>query len=166
MRLARPYVARKEDVTITRDGERAVIQYVQPNVGSVHLAIGPKLAEMSDDQILDLHNAIIRSQEEVRASYVHVAKEIPPGRPQVSYFDKGQYWVPRGDVLRVLVHSNAGNDEPVIDIDGQAFTWHEFGRMLLTWEGWGVRMVMVPDDELEQIPKITVQEPEEIGRDD
>lgn len=166
MRFARPYVARKEDVTISRDGERAVIQYLQPNVGTVYLAVGPKLGDMSDDQILDLHNAIIRSQEEVRASYVHVAKEIPAGRPQVSYFDKGAYWVPRGDVLRVVVQSDAGNEEPVIDIDGQEFTWHEFGRMLLTWQGWGVRMVMVPDDELEHVPKIEVQEPKEIGRDE
>jgi hypothetical protein len=46
-----------------------------------------------------------------------------------------------------------------VEIDGREFSWEDFGKMLLTWEGWGVRMVMVPDDELEKLPIIQVREP-------
>ena len=39
-------------------------------------------------------------------------------------------------------------------------TWEDFGKMLLTYAGWGMRIVFVPDDELERTPKIAVREPE------
>ncbi len=32
--------------------------------------------------------------------------------------------------------------------------------MLLTYAGWGMRVVFVPDDELERSPKIVVREAE------
>jgi hypothetical protein len=51
-------------------------------------------------------------------------------------------------------------DLPVIHADDHEFSWEEFGRMLLTCAGWGVRLVFVPDDELEREPKVVVREPE------
>ena len=38
----------------------------------------------------------------------------------------------------------------VIHVDDQEFSWEDFGRMLCTYAGWGVRLVFVPDDELER----------------
>lgn len=47
----------------------------------------------------------------------------------------------------------------LVEINGREFTWEEFGCMLLTWEGWGVRMVVVPEDELNKRPTIALREP-------
>ena len=48
---------------------------------------------------------------------------------------------------------------PVTYIDDKEFAWDEFGRMLCTYAGWGMRIIFVPDDELEQAPRIVVGEP-------
>jgi hypothetical protein len=61
-------------------------------------------------------------------------------------------------VLRCLIED--GNDLPVIHIDDQEFSWEELGRMLLTYAGWEMRIVFVPDDELEQNPQTVVREPD------
>ena len=44
------------------------------------------------------------------------------------------------------------------------FPLREFGRLLTTHAGWGMRIVFVPDDELEQLPSIEVREPAEDRR--
>jgi hypothetical protein len=158
MRPKRPYVARPDQVTIARQGEYAVIEYLEPNVSGVQLKIGPAIAEITDADILDAHNAVILAQQKLAAEYVHVAKEVPEGRPQIEYFAPGGAWTPRGDVLRCVVDSALDGDEPVIHIDDHELSWAEFGRMLLTWEGWGIRIVMVPDDELTKTPLIEIGE--------
>jgi hypothetical protein len=61
-------------------------------------------------------------------------------------------------VLRCVVDSAPEGDEPVIHIDDHELSWAEFGQMLLTWEGWGIRIVMVPDDELTKTPLIEIGE--------
>ena len=38
----------------------------------------------------------------------------------------------------------------------QEFSWDDFGKMLCTYAGWGMRIVFVPDDELEIAPKVVV----------
>ena len=67
-------------------------------------------------------------------------------------------WVPRGDVLRCLVSDDDG--EAVIEIDGRDFSLEEFGRMLTTFAGWGMRICFVPEDELAREPEIEVREPD------
>lgn len=163
MRPKRPYVARMDQVRIMRDGESAVVEYREADGAQVHLTIGPRIADMSDEDILEMHNAGIKAREAMAASYVHVAVEVPPGQPQVKHFKEGGYDVPRGDVLRCVVTSREGDRawEPAVDIDGREYNWEEFGRMLLTWEGWGVRMVVVPEEELEKAPTIEVREPDD-----
>lgn len=124
------------------------------------MKIGPKVAGMTDREILDIHNETILAMQQAAASYRHEAVEIPPGKPQVSYFELGDQWVPRGDVLRCVIHDEVGN-RPVIEIDGREFTLEEFGTMLTTYSGWGMRIVFVPDSDLETSPVIVVREPEE-----
>lgn len=72
-------------------------------------------------------------------------------------------WAPRGGVLRCTIDDGGGVDGslPIISIDDQEFSWDEFGRMLCTHAGWGMRVIFVPDDELEQVSKIAVREPNE-----
>ena len=156
-RLKKPFTAKAKDVTITRDGDTAIIDYLDPTVGGVHLKIGPRIAHMSDKEVLDCHNDVLRAQQLSMATYKHVAVEIPEGLPQVEYSENCDQWVPRGGVLRCLIHDDE-NRQPVIEIDDREFTLEEFGLMLTTYAGWGMRVVFVPDNQLSKIPEISVQD--------
>ena len=119
---------------------------------------------MTDEEILLPFNrtlaAQIRNRDELGE---YVAVEVPPGSPQVEGFPGTTTdWVPKGGVLRCLIEDGGGEDGtlPVIHIDDREFTWEDFGRLICTYAGWGVRMVFVPDDELAITPRIVVQEPD------
>ncbi len=113
---------------------------------------------MSDEEILHCHNQVLLAQQEAIANYVHEAVEIPVGRPQVEYSELCDQWVPRGDVLRCIIHNEEGR-RAVIEIDDQEFTPEEFGTMLTTFSGWGMRLVFVPEDELTRQPDIVIKDP-------
>ncbi len=166
-RLKRPFVAGPEQVLITRepDGETAIIEYAEGNVWRTSLRIGPELNDLTDQQILDRHNEVIRAQEDLRRDYDHVALEIPMGKPQIEYSEQCDQWVPRGGVLRVLIDddmdtSDGIRNDPGFVIDDKQLTVREFARMLHTWNGWGIRITLVPDDELYEHPAIEVREPD------
>ena len=59
-RLKKPVIARLDEVTITRDGKTAVIEYVDPTIGGVNLTIGPQLQYMTDQEILENTCSICR----------------------------------------------------------------------------------------------------------
>ena len=143
--------------TITKDGDTAIIDYLDTTVGGVNLTIGPQIAQMSDKDVLDCHNDVLRAQQISMATYKHVAVEIPDGLPQVEYSENCDQWVPRGGVLRCLINDDE-NRQPVIEIDDREFTLEEFGTMLTTYAGWGMRVVFVPDNQLSKIPEISVQD--------
>lgn len=46
-------------------------------------------------------------------------------------------------------------------IDDHDLSWQEFGRLLTTHAGWGMRIILVPDDETHVTPSIEVREPRE-----
>lgn len=158
-RFKKPHVATLDEVTITRDGEYADITYRDPTVGGVNLKLGPEVERMTDQEILDCHNEIVLAMQHAVATYKHEAVEVPPGSPQVSYSELCDQWSPRGDVLRCLIQDEGRR--PVIEIDDREFTLEEFGTMLTTFSGWGMRIVFVPDNELEKPPTIVIREPEE-----
>lgn len=153
-------MASLEQVQIKREGEHAVIEYQEPGVSTVCLRIGSSIREMSDRQILDLHNEVLLAQEEMARRYRHVAVEIPEGRPQISYSAQCGQWVPRGDVLRCIIEDHS-MDEVAIWIDDEPLSLWEFGQLLSTYAGWGMRIVFVPEEELGRLPAIEVREPEE-----
>ena len=163
-RKKKPRIARLDQVRISREGEDAIIEFLEPAVATTHLRIGPQVQDMTDEEILLVFNqtiaAGIRNRDELGE---YVAVEIPVGSPQVQHHPEyANEWVPRGGVLRCLTEDGGGEDGdlPVIHVDDREFTWEEFGRMLLTYAGWGMRIVFVPDDELERTPKIVVREPD------
>jgi hypothetical protein len=88
-----------------------------------------------------------------------VAIESPPGRPQIEYFERGDQWTPRGDVLRCVVDDGGPDNEPIVYIDDRGLSWTAFGRLLTTYAGWGMRIVFVPDDEIHLEPRVEVREP-------
>ncbi len=159
MRLKRPYIASLNEVTITRADETAIIEYREKNVSSVNLTIGPQIHQMSDGDILNVHNHCIAAQLESMKEYQHVATEIPPGKSQIEYFKPGGYWTPRGDVLRCIIDSDE-NNETTIWIDNQEFCLKGFGKILSVFAGWGMRIIMVPEDETHQSPPIEIKEPD------
>ena len=133
-RNEKPYVATLDQVRISREGEYGIIEYIESNVSGVQLKIGPKIQGMSDQEILDCHNRILRMQKQLALEYEHIAIEIPEGRPQIKYYRRGNQWAPRGDVLRWL---------------------------LTTYAGWGMRIVFVPDDRTYEEPEIEIRDPDD-----
>lgn len=162
------HVASPDEVRITRepDGETALIEYADESIGGTHYKLGPKLRTMTDAQVLQCFNEMIEAMEESRRTYKHVAVEVPIGQPQIEWFELGQQWTPRGGVLRCVIDDGGGDDgrEPVIEIDGKELTWAEFGRMLTTYSGWGMRVVFVPDDRVHEKPTIRVRDPDKAKR--
>jgi hypothetical protein len=162
MRLKHPHVAMLDEVAITREDDGAVIAYKDRTVRTTHFRLGPEVHRMTDREILDRFNAGIRATEALAADYQHVAVEVPPGRPQIAYFARGDQWTPRGDVLRCVIDEGP-NRMPLIHVDDHELSWAEFGRLLLTYGGWGMRIVFVPDDRLDEDPEIEVREPDGQG---
>ena len=111
---------------------------------------------MTDREILERHNQVLRAQQQMASEYEHVAIEIPPGRPQIKYFEPGDQWTPRGDVLRCVIGDGGPNGEAVIYIDDQELSLEEFGRLLVTHAGWGMRIVFVPDGRIDEEPEIVI----------
>jgi superfamily II DNA helicase RecQ len=91
----------------------------------------------------------------------HVAVEIPNGRPQIDYHSKAEQWTPRGDVLRCVIGDGASQEGPIFYIDEEELTLQEFGRLLSTYAGWGMRIIFVPDDRLMEQPPIEIRDPVE-----
>src|SRR5689334_10854093 len=120
----RPHAASLDEVRITRRGDAAVIQYADDSVATTHFTIGAeKLAKMTDEQILDLWNSGIEATEQHRRTFNYVATELPAGKPQVEFFERGNQWTPRGHVLRCEILSDAAIepalDEKFVAIDGR-----------------------------------------------
>ena len=65
MRKKRPCVAGIDQVRIGRENTCAVIEYKDPTIATVHLEIGERIRDMTDQQILDLHNEVIRAQQKL-----------------------------------------------------------------------------------------------------
>lgn len=161
MRMKKPYIASLDQVRISREDEYGIIEYLEPNVSATHLRIGPNVQTMTDQQILDEHNRILRIQEQSGVAYEHAAIEIPPGHPQIKYFEPGDQWTPRGDVLRCIISDEGPDGEAVIYIDDKDLSLYDFGRLLTTHAGWGMRIVFVSDDRMEEQPDIKVQDPQD-----
>lgn len=154
-----PYVATMDQVRISRDQHGAIIEYAEDNVSTTHLVLDPrKMAGMTDEDILELHNDCIEGQQALADSYEWVATEIQPGKPQVKRDRRSGQLVPRGDVLRChITDCESGDPDPVaIYIDDQEYTLREFGEILRMYAGWGMRVVFVPEDEVHEEPVIKV----------
>jgi hypothetical protein len=158
MRKKRPRIGAPDEVRITREGESALIEFADTSIARTSLSLGPRIRSMSDLEILECYNEAVRAQEHSRATYEHLAIEIPVGKPQIQYEAQCHQWTPRGDVLRCVIEDDE-NGDPVIHIDEQELTWEEFGGLIRTYAGWGMRIKFVPDDSTHEEPVTEVREP-------
>lgn len=143
-----------DEVKIIRKGEYAQFYYADPKMGGMSVKVGPKIRKMTDADLVRFHNDFVRARQKLARTYKHVAVEIV-GASQLKWFEPGGHWTARGGVLRCSIGSD-GADEPVIEIDDQDLSLSEFGKLLLSWEGWGMRVILVPEDELHKTPVIKV----------
>lgn len=160
MPLPRLRVIHMKDIQIQRQGNAAIFVFRDRKQGSIHMTVGPKIKKMSDKQLLDLYNEDVRARQRLARSYKHVATEIV-GRPQIKYSKESYTWVPQGNVLRCRIGCEDIR-EPRILIDDNELSLQEFGELLMVYEGWGMRIVFVPEDELHKIPSIRLKP----GKDD
>ena len=161
VRIKKPRVVSPDEVHVRRDGEHAIIDYADPSYGGMDLKVGPNIEKMTDEEIVELHNHVVRCMQEARRSYDHVAVEVPVGKPQMKYDAACDQWVPRGDVLRCVITDTADDESRArVIVDDRELDMREFGRLLSTYSGWGMRIVFVPDDEIDEDPAVEVREPE------
>ena len=158
MKRKQRYIVRPDEVIITREDDYAIIEYKEEGVPTTHLKLGSEIAQMSDEAIVEAFNDTLRAQAQVAGDYKHVAVEVPLGSAQIKYFARGEQWVPRGNVLRCQIEDDE-NGRLVVGIDDKELTLEEFGKMLTTHAGWGMRIEIVPDDEVHRRPAHEVREP-------
>jgi len=158
MKRKQRYVVRLDEGVVTRNGEEAIIRYREEGISTTHLTIGPKIVGMSDADIVERFNEGLREQARRAAEYRHVAVEVPLGSPQLDYHPASAQWAPRGGVLRCQIGDDE-NGNLVVEIDDREFTLQEFGKMLVTYAGWGMRIEFVPDDAVHRRPAHEVREP-------
>ncbi|MXW84528.1 MAG: hypothetical protein F4103_05915 [Boseongicola sp. SB0673_bin_14] len=159
MRSKRPRPASPDEVRITREGGTAVIEHADPSVRVVNLTVGTALGKMTDREVLDLFNGLLEAQAAHAAGLDTTLTEIPPGRPQIEYSELCGQWSPRGEVLRCHVEDEDGR--PVIQVDDTELDLEAFGRMLMTFSGFGMRIAFVDEDDVNDEPEIVVREPED-----
>jgi hypothetical protein len=151
------YIATLNDVTISRDGECARIKYKEEDIPETHLEIGPEIADMSNEEILEAYNECLRNNAKLAAERKHVAFEVPLGAEQIEYFARCDQWVPRGGVLRCLIEHDE-HSKVIVKIDGQELRLKQFGKLLATYAGWGMRIEFMPGDEMHRRPVLEVRE--------
>lgn len=159
MKRKQRYIVRADDVIVTRGDDYAEIEYKEPDIPVTRIQIGMEVKWMGDEAIVDLFNEMLRSRAELAAQYKHVAVEVPLNSKQIEYHSRSDQWSPRGGVLRCSIGRD-GEGQVVVAIDDQELSLAEFGRMLSTYEGWGMRIEFVPEEEQHRRPAHEVREPE------
>ncbi len=161
MRIKKPRQASPDEVKISRESDGAVIEFADRTISTTHFKIGPQVRHMSDQAILDMFNDMITARDQLAAEYENIVIEIPPGQPQIEYSELCDQWVLRGDLLRCFVEDGGPDGEVTVHIDDQELSLREFGRLLGTYAGWGMRIAFVPDDLIDEEPEVEVREPRE-----
>jgi len=157
--LSKRYQVRLDEVRITRTGDTAIVEYMEPGIPTTNLVIGPHIHAMTDAEIVELFNDTLRAQAQLAAEHPHAVVEVPLGSPQIEYHARSDQWTPRGSVLRCRINDDE-RGLAVVEIDNQELAIEEFGRLLRTYSGWGMRIEFVAVDEIHRRPALQVREPE------
>jgi len=55
-RKKRPRIARLDHVRISRSGDEAIVEFLDPAVAATRLRVGPQVQDMTDEEVLLLYN--------------------------------------------------------------------------------------------------------------
>lgn len=160
MRMTKPRRASLDEVRITREDDAAIIEFADPKISGVHFRIGRCVFEMTDAEILNHFNEMIEARDAIAAQFENKVVEVPIGKPQIQYSEESVQWVPRGSVLRCHIEDDE-QGELVVHIDDHELDLRQFGRMLTTYAGWGMRIYFVDEDSIAEEPIVEVREPED-----
>jgi hypothetical protein len=152
------YMAALDEVTVTRDGDCARIEYKEAGIAVTHLEIGPEITEMSDSDIVEVYNQALRNDAKQAAEDKQVVYEVPLGSAQIEYIARCDQWVPKGSVLRCQIQVTE-HDEIIVKIDERKLRLKQFGKLLASYEGSGMRIEFVPTDEVHHRPALQVRLP-------
>jgi hypothetical protein len=153
------YIVRPDEVTIIRKTDFAIIEYKEKGVPPARLQVGSEIAGMRDDEIVELYNQCLRRHSKLVARSKYVAIEIPLGSAQIEYCAVSDQWVPRGGVLRCLIHDDP-HQRLVVEIDNHELDLERFGKLLTTYVGWAARIEFVPEEDMHRRPACQVRQPE------
>ena len=159
MRLKKPTRVLVDQVRITRDENDAVIDHADVDISSAHIAIGPRIATMTDTDIVELYNDMLTGQQRLLAQCDKTVFEVPTSEKQIDYHENSDQWVPRADVLRCIIDDTGPDGEVTIHIDDTELSLVEFGRMLSVHAGWGMRIAFVPEEFITENPTVKILEP-------
>jgi hypothetical protein len=151
----KPRIATPDDVTIRRDGNYAIIDFNDQGAGGMNLGIGPEIEFMDDLEILQMYNDVVRSMLDSAQSWRPT--EIAEGRPQIKFDRKYRHWSAEGHVLRCAIDCDSDANMPTIVIDNHRLSLQEFGVMLSHFNGWGMRIAFVSEDQLSKPPNPEVR---------
>ena len=98
MRLKKPTRAIIDQVRITREGNDAIIDYIDAGISETRITIGPDITTMTDREIIDVFNGILAAQGRLLAAWDRTVTEEPPGKKQIDDHEDSGQWVPRGDM--------------------------------------------------------------------
>lgn len=143
------------DVKIMRSKNNVHIKFLDGSPGTV-IDFGYDIEMMSDNDILEFYNNMLEVNAERASRYVHVAEEIKLGESQIKYSERSSQWTLNGDVLRCIVDYDEKHENIGIAIDDHLLSLGEFGRMLQAYQGWGMRIEFVPEDEINSRPQLEV----------
>lgn len=88
-------------------------------------------------------------QSEILSSLARLIDRMRRGLA-VKYLERGALGLQIADEAvrgRIESDEDAGDDMPCVVIDGQKVSWEEFGRIMLTYEGWQFRMELIDRSE-------------------
>jgi hypothetical protein len=116
---------------------------------------------MSDSAIVDIHNQDLRTKAKQAAEDKHVVYELPLGSAQIEYFARCDQWVPKSSVLRCQITLDE-HGQIIIGIDERRLRLKQFGKLLASHQGWGMRIEFVPTDEVHHRPTLQVRQPNDV----
>ena len=153
-----------DQVHVRREGDCAHLTPADGAGGVVFKVGADRMAAMTDAEVVELYNGGVEATIEHIAANPWVAREIPSGKPQIQWLPDFHAWTTRGHVLCCLIDEEEDDPQMArVEIDGQSLSMEEFGRLLSTYVGWGMRIVFVPDDELEVEPIIEIADQTDEG---
>lgn len=125
-RKKRPFVATPDEVSITRDGDFAIIRYEDETIETTQYRIGREsLSRLTDGDILAMWNAGLATAQE----------EAAKSRRDMSALLQG------GNTLECTIESYpAAPNQPFIKVAGRLYTAMELAHLLGGHVGWELKI--------------------------